>query len=437
MKRHWLIGILAILMSLLAACTNETSSIGIGLIDPLGTDFTDTVTVSAYSFLEDTINTTNTSANLVGDIHDPIFGNVTASTYAQFSLSGSAVNFGASPVIDSVVLTLQLASYYGDTSSAVGIRVYQLSEPLDANTNYYNNSTVAHDATPLNYSLTGYSIQPSTHVIVDTGDYSPHLRIRLSQEFGQYLLNNQDQMTSNSTFKNFFKGLCITAENHTGSNGYILLTNMTSSLTGIILYYHNENSGTTKYTFSCASDCRRFTNYNHDYNASSDQSFIQEVLQGDRTIGNTKLFVQATGGVKTHISFPYLKDAFKSIGNRVVINRAELVITDIDPHEIYLVHPANLTLQGILANGSFTYLPDDEYYTSSSYFGGTYDATRHEYRFRITRYVQELVQGTGSLTESVNLVVRGASVRANRLVFGGTGLDNDQRLRLELSYTTY
>lgn len=435
MKASRFIGILTVLLSVLASCTNQNSPIGLGLADQLGTDFTDTITVTAYSFLEDTLSTTNTTANLIGEVHDPVFGDCRASTYAQFDLSGSSVNFGTNPILDSVVLTLQLGSYYGDTNSRVGIRVYRLLEPLSGT--YNHTSTVNYDPTPLNYALTGYTIQPTTSVIVDTGNYSPHLRIRLSNAFGQYLLNNQHHMTSNSAFKSFFKGLCISAVSHTGSVGYILLTSMTSSLSGLILYYHNEGGNTIKYTFPCPTECTRFTHFDHNYNASSNADFIQEVLQGNQSVGASKLFLQATGGVKTRITFPYLKDAFKSLNNRVVVNRAELVITDISPDEVYYIHPSNLTLQGIKADSSLAYLPDDEYYTNASYFGGTYDASKHEYRFRITRYVQELVHGTGNLTNTVNLVVRGSSVRANRLIFGGTGLDNDKRLRLEVSYTTY
>ena len=45
--------------------------------------------------------------------------------------------------------------------------------------------------------------------------------------------------------------------------------------------------------------------------------------------------------------------------------------------------------------------------------------------------------GNSDLTNSLNLVVKGAGVRANRLIMGGTGLTDDKRLRLELSYTTY
>lgn len=436
MKKIWFAGLIAALLSIFASCDNENSSIGLDLTDQLGTDFTDTISVSAYSILEDTINTTNLSANLIGTIHDPVFGNCTASTYAQFDLTGASVNFGESPVVDSVVLTLQLASYYGDTTSRVGIRVYQLTDYMWAD-NYNSHSTVPYDPTPLNYSLTGYTIAPTTNVIVDTGECSPHIRIRLSQAFGQYLLNHQSEMINNSTFKNFFKGLRISAVSHTGSTGYMMLTSMTSSLSGISLYYHNNSTSTTKYVFPCNTECKRFTNFAHNYAASSDADFIHSVIEGNHSGGTQKLYVQATGGVKTNITFPYLKDAFKSIDNRVVINRAELVISDISPEEAYLIHPASLTLQGIKTDSSLTYMPDDSYYTSSDHFGGQYDAVRHEYRFRITKYVQDIIHGQGDLTNSINLVINGAAVRANRLIAGGTGLDNENRLRLELSYTTY
>lgn len=436
MKKLWLAGIIAALLSIFASCDNENSSIGLGLTDQVGTDFTDTVSVTAYSMLEDTISTMNMSANLIGNIHDPVFGDCTATTYAQFDLTGASVNFGESPVVDSVVLTLQLASYYGDTNSHVGIRVYRLTDQMWFD-NYNSLSTVPYDPTPLNYSLTGYTIAPTTDVVVDTGNCSPHIRIRLSQAFGQYLLNHQSEMTSNSSFKNFFKGLRISAVSHTGSTGYMLLTSMTSSLSGITLYYHNSTSPTTKYVFPCNNECKRFTNFAHNYSASSDADFIHSVLEDNHDGGTQKIYVQATGGVKTKITFPHLKDAFKSIDNRVVINRAELVIKDISPDEAYLIHPGSLTLQGIKADGSLAYLPDDSYLTSTDHFGGQYDPVKHEYRFRITQYVQNIIHGQGDLTNSIYLVINGAAVRANRLIAGGTGLDNENRLRLELSYTTY
>ena len=439
MKKQLFAFFLSVGLILFSACQHETSSIGLNLIDQVGTEFNDTTTVVAYSCLEDTINTGNLSSNVLGHIHDPVFGDSKASIYAQFALGGSSVNFGENPMVDSVVLTLQLSSYFGDTNSRVGIRVHRLTENMSTSNKYYQNSTVAYDATPLNYSLTGYSIKPGTSVVVDTNSYSPHLRIRLSQAFGQYLLNHQSYMTSNSSFQQFFKGLCIEAISHSGSTGYMLITNMTSSLTNISLYYHNAASNEQKkYDFVCNNECARFTQFTHNYYNSNHPDFTQEVLLGQREIGAQTLFLQATGGVKTHITFPHLQDAFKHLNNRVVINKAELVISDISPNEQYLTHPAALTLQGINATtGKISYLPDDEYYTGTSYFGGTYNDEKHEYRFRVTEYVQRLILGNTDLSNSLYLVVKGSGVRANRLIMGGTGRPDDKRLRLELSYTTY
>ncbi|MBR4135405.1 MAG: DUF4270 domain-containing protein [Bacteroidales bacterium] len=435
MNKFHLFGLLLLFATLLPSCTNQNSPIGLGDISQIGTDFTDTITVSAYSIIEDTINTTNLSGNIVGHLYDPVFGSTVASIYTQLAMSADNVNFGTNPVIDSCIFTLQLASYYGDTNARVGIRIHQLTESLLKEHNYYQNNTVAYDPTPLNYSLTDYAIRPNQEVVVDTAIYSPHIRIPLSNSFGQYLLNHQYEMNHN--FSSFLKGLCITAVSHTGTTGYTLLTSMTSSLSGITIYYHNADQTGLRYKIGCSSDGVRFTRYSHDYNASTSASFLQEVVAGDQNEGTSTLYVQGSGGVKTVITFPYLQDAFQSLGNRVVINKAELVIKDLSPDEQYLVHPVNLTLQGIKQDGKITYLPDDDYYTSASYYGGTYDATKHEYRFRITKYVQQLVSGTSPLTNSVNLVVRGSGVRSNRLIIGGTGLSNDQRLRLEISYSTY
>lgn len=440
MKKNLLIGLLAVLFVFtFSNCREGSSPLGIDLLNnQLGTDFTDTITLDAYSFLEDTVNTTKLSANLIGSLHDPVFGDCQATTYAQFTMGGSRVNFGESPVIDSVVLTIQISNYLGDTTSKVGIKVYELAEDIVENTPYYNNSELSHKQELLNYGKTSYSIQPHTSVIVDTNSYNPHLRIRLSQKFGQRLLDDKEALSRPAVFKEMMKGLCIKAESHTGNTGYMLITSMTSSMTGITLYYHNEKTKSKKYTFPCSSSCLRFTNFKHDYEKSSDNDFKQEVLQNNKKIGQEKLFLQAMSGVKTKITFPYLKDAFKCYDNKVVINKAELVICDIKPEEVFFLHPAGLSLQGIRKDtNAVSFIPDDEYYTSADFYGGLYDEKKHEYRFRITEYVQQQILGNSNLSNSLNLVVRGSGVRANRLVFGGPGLENDKRLRLEVTYTTF
>ena len=422
---------------LLTSCKDEHTNIGEDILGNLvDTEFTDTITLQAYSILEDTINTTNTSANILGHISDPVFGKSSAGIYTQLALGGSAVNFGSNPVIDSVILTLQLSDYYGDTTSCVGIRVHQLYEALDSQTKYYQNSTVSYDPTPLNYSLTAYQIRPSSSVVVDTNVLGAHLRIRLSDQFGQYLINHQEDL--NNRLKDFFKGLYINAVSHTGNEGYMLITNMNSALSGLTLYYHNEENQQQRYTLSCLENSVRFTHFDHAYSTSTNTDFIQEVLQGQTSLGKNVLFIQGGGGVKTRISFPYLENTFAQYDNRVVIHRAELVVTNTDPSEKYFIQPNIVTLQGIRkSDNAIRFLPDDDYYTSSYYFGGTYDASKSEYRFRITNYVQQLILQQGDWSNAINLIVRGSAVRPHRLIFDGTDPESPKRLRLEITYSKY
>lgn len=421
----------------LSACDNENSKIGYDLLGELvDTEFTDTITLQAYSVLEDTINTTGTSAHILGHLSDPVFGNSSAGIYTELALGGGAVNFGSNPAIDSVVLTLQLSTFYGDTNSAVGIRVHQLTENMDKTATYHQTSTLRYDPTPLNYQLTGYTIQPNTAVVVDTSVYSAHLRIRLSQSFGQYLLNHESDL--NNRLSDFLKGLYIEAVSHTGACGYMLSSSMTSSLTGLTLYYHNKDAQGMRYTLSCTDNCARFTHISHDYNASRDNDFVSEVLQHQTDLGSQVLYLQGGGGVKTRISFPYLEHAFDKFDNRVVIHRAELVISNVDHFEPYLTQPVALTIQGIgKSDSSIRFIPDDDYYTNSSYYGGLYDADKHEYRIRVTKYVQELILGEGDWCPYINLIVRGSAVRPNRLVLDGTDPASPTRLRLEIAYSTY
>lgn len=437
MKRILLCIVTALSCALFTACTNEVTPIGLDLIDnQVGTYFVDTITLEAYSMLEDTINTTQSSADILGHLSDPIFGQSSAGIYTQLALSGSTVNFGANPIIDSVVLTLQISSYYGDTNSYVGIKVHKLTSDLSTTEHYYQTSTVGYDPNILNYSLTGYNLRPRTPVVVDTALINAHLRIRLSQDFGQDILNRQHEINNN--FNSFLKGLYIEATSHTGNCGYMLTTNMNSALTGLTVYYHNDNEYNKRYTFPCTENCARFTHLDHNYSASSNDYFIQEVLQNQKVLGEDVLFLQGGGGVKTRITFPYLENTFDQYNDRTIIHRAELVITNVDPNEVFLIQPNLLTIQGVRkSDGAIRFLPDDDYYTNASYFGGTYDSKTHEYRFRITNYVQELILKEGDWNNYINLVVRGSAVRPHRLVFDGTDPDSPTRLRLEIAYSNY
>ena len=243
MKRFLFCGI--ILLLLVSACKKEQDVIGLDLQNDdalLGNTFCDTITIDAYSLVQDSIVTKNLSNCTFGCLSDPVFGKLTAGFYTQFDLSGSNIDFGQSPVLDSAVLTLPYTGYYGDTMSALSVRVYELSEALTADETYYNYSTTAHSASHLNYDG-NYSLtpKPTTGLILDSVAAEPQIRIRLNNTFASNRLLNSTALVDNTTFQNDFKGLFITVENNTGS-GCLIYSNLLSTLAGITLYYKNSNN---------------------------------------------------------------------------------------------------------------------------------------------------------------------------------------------------
>ena len=100
---------------------------------------------------------------------------------------------------------------------------------------------------------------------------------------------------------------------------------------------------------------------------------------------------------------------------------------------------------GIDASGGQIFTRD--YFETDAHYGGVIDSANSEYRFRITRFVQEVLnterdilnagQGENNI-EKVNFglrIIPGASaINANRVILKGNE-NSDGRMRLILSYT--
>ena len=401
--------------------------------------YKDTTTLTAYSVLYDTLPTTNLSNQIIGELHDPVFGKTVASVYAQFLTSGSTPSFGENPLIDSIVLTLQTAGFYGDTMAALNISVYELDEDLASGTTYYNYNTSAFkDNNLVSQPHLNYLVRPNTTITLNNEVLAPHLRVRLQSEFGQRLIDESGNWLTNEALLEAFKGLYIQAVS-THSTGCLFSCNMTSALTGLVIYYHNNLNEGLSYTFRPSSSGVIYNNFNHFGYTDACQELKRQILDGD-TSNIGQLFLQATGGVRTLIRLPNIRHKFASNDNRVVINRAELIISNYYPSEEIFRQPAGLSIQAVLNNGNLYYIPDDNLLSSSGFFGGTYDASSGEYRIRITQYIQQLILNQGNYDNYFYLTVKGSGIHANRLVFFGnqspTGTNN-QQLRVEIAYTTY
>ncbi len=416
-------------ISFFLSCKKDPQTIGVDLIEnnPLEVVFCDTVTVVAYPELEDSIRTDETSTGLLGSLYDPVFGKTSAAIFTQISLSTTNPDFGTNPQCDSLVFSLQYAGYYGDTTTIQTIRIYEITESMDIDTTYYSFQSVAYD--PVELASYSFAPHPSDSILIDTVKYEPQLRFTMGPEMGNIILSAPaTALDSNSSFREYFKGLAIIPDDVALSpgQGALLYFNFYAAISRIILYYHNDEEDSLAYRIALNSTANaRFAHFDHfGYDQASDP-FRQQVILGDSILGKDLVYLQSMAGVKVKIEFPYLSSLV--LENNIAINEAQLILYNQDPDGLYPA-PARLALYG--QNDSTLFYLDDQA-EDDTYFDGNYNEPR--YRFRINRYIQQVLLGEES-NIGLYLFTPGASINASRVILYGSGTSTD-KITLRLIYS--
>lgn len=394
--------------------------------DQPGVYFTDTVTVLATTIREDSLRSDEVVAlfNLAGSYTDAVFGMSKASFYTQIRLPNNNTNFtfGASPVLDSVVLTLAYSDYYGDTLTPLYMEVLQLADPLYFDTAYYSNDNITTGQVLFQGNIEAH---PKDSVEISSTMRAPHLRLRLPDIIGNdFLLGGDGNFVDNTAFISYFKGIHVRTNAVNGAGqGVILSFNLGASMSKLTFYYTNAAS-TTQLTanFEVNSECPRFNHYEHDYSSATFGAVFP-------VSGNDKLYIQSMAGLKVRFSFPYIK-SFASAGG-VSINKAELIIPVENNSAPFLNHQSLLTF-GVDSAGKEAIIPD--LLESTSYYGGTFTSSTADYKFNIGRYVQRLISGKISVDYGLSLVSSGGAVSAFRTIIPGTTATGN-RFKLKLTYS--
>lgn len=339
---------LLIIILALNSCTKNEDSIGLDFQPPsdrLGTNFSDSTEISAYSVIEDSIVTSGLSQNVVGWINDPFFGITQAGFATQFHLPSRDVQFSGNPVLDSVVLVISYRGFYGDTNSGVNFKVYELDESLSSSATYHQFFNVNTKQKPLNNNPSlYYQTRISTPIMSATDTTNAQFRIKLKTSWGQSKIfdkSGQSELFDNTNFKEYFKGLLITAENSIGAGHMVYLGINKSTVSGIYFYYHTTESNQT-FRLLVEDDCVRANKYDHKGYAGATVQFRNQVLNHDTTLGAQELYLQPGGGVNAYLKFPSIREQFKD--RRVIINRAELVITNMLTNRNGFYCPQKITL---------------------------------------------------------------------------------------------
>lgn len=430
-------GALAILS---LSCSKTTESIGDGLLsenDQFEARYIDTLDIICHSETIDSMATKGLNSFLLGSLMDPVMGLTNANIFTQLHLSSTNQNYGDDHVIDSVVLQLSLDGYYGDTTTLQTIHVYALTDSLCSTEKYYQFSDVNADVIDL---ANGYQFRPHPQTrLIQVGNDTinhPVIRIPLSNTLGEQLAANTAAHVSSESFKQFFYGLKISCESVNQDGAICYITPTSNNITQLQVYYHETPTATNqmRYYYYITSEDSYFNQYLHDYSLGSPE-FVDQVVNGNTALGQEKLYLQSTGGIRTVISLPGFKawaDSLIDENSYLIINEAKLIIPSLLSDTGVLTPPTSLALTNVNDNGTTSLLPD--YLEGSTYYGGNYSSLSRNVIFRISEYLQEFIRSDRSHPRIyVNII--GAAFNAQRWVVAGPEANQDHKLKCEIKYS--
>ncbi len=430
---------IGMLLLAFAACKKSPETIGNNLISDsnyIVPFHTDTVEIMCYSYF-DSVSTKNTSYALLGSMKDPVFGNSEAGFYTQFRLSLAGQSFGENPILDSLVLQLSIANYYGDTTVLQTVHVYELTDTLSGNASYYNHSTVDHNVIDL---ANGYQFRPHPRTAMNVvgTDTVRHaiIRIPLSTTLGEYLMNlDSVAYIQPDFFKDNFRGFYVTCDpvSQLGAITSVALNDNTNTL--LQLYYHNAETPDKlmRYDYYVTSSDVYFNHIDHDYTQGSPE-FVDQLVNQQLELGQQVVYLQCMGGVRTRLFMPHLEHWADSLeGSHLVINEAKLVlpVTEASIDSTFRL-ATNYVLLGFNADSTTYLLPD--YYEGNSYFGGTYNSNEKAVVFRISEYMQSIISGKKE-NHGLSLGINGAGYNAYRMLINGPQSMENKKMHLEVTYS--
>jgi len=441
--------------ALLFSCKKDISEIGVNVVggDPLEVIKIDTFSIIAHSEIVDSMRTDELSSHLLGAYVDPVFGTINASIYSQFRLEAGNEDFDFpdNTIFDSLMLYMAYANneVYGDTAYQQHISIYEVGDQLYRDSAYYQFQNLRTKDELLAESLFVPSFDSVDYYEIINGDTTdsgkriPSVAIRLSDDLGQRLIDYEPAVyESNETFLEEFAGLYITTldQNLPSSGGGLLNMDFLSDGTKITLYYHyyDEEDDSTYYeefNLICNSNNARFGNYNHyDYFDASPE-FKRQVLDGDTALGQEKVYLQGLAGVRTIIEFPYIRKMEDSYN--YAVNEAKLFLWDVnDPSSnLQAIESLSLSQEIELNDSTSAYYAIPDASSGERYFNGKYNGTDRSYYFRITQFLQDLIQGN-TVDNKLRIEIIGSAVKANRSVIGGYNpMDLEKKLHLQVIYT--
>lgn len=380
--------------------------------------------VDIATFKPDSLITSSNSVLSLGYHYDPVFGVVKAGAYLQLKLP--AVNplqdQTLAVILDSLELVIKpTGDFYGDSSKPLRIHVYRLTQNINNSSGsdvYYNSSSFAYDPIAIGQqtlSLYGRSGTP--------------VHIRLADALGQELLakfkTNNEDISTEERFVNYFKGLYITSDSVI-TNSLAYFSAPADSVLIRLNYHDNGLFPEKKHIDFNYTSTKQFNNLNFRHTNSAFTAFINNKTQLiPSTSSGNQSYLNSNLGASIKISFPTILN-LKELHPYIRIVKAELLIKpDLRSYTYPYQLPKTLNLSTTDENNypiTPIYMADNTTKQNGSLYIDYLFGENTSYSYDISAYINALIAG-GQFSKS-------ALVLSPTVSTGDTGLQrmimNDQ-----------
>lgn len=414
-----------LVVSLLISCKKRESSVGEDVLDPndlLGSAQVDTFQLTTFAYAEDSVISDNPAFALLGSYNDPKFGTVNANFYTQLRLSGLNPNFGdiSTITIDSVMLGLEYAGYYGEFSPQT-VEVYELTESIDIDSTYYSFTTKTTSSTNLVEPGYGtFTPNPEGITVIGTDTVDTQLRIKLKNTLGTQMITEASSggtnFTSNDNFLSYFKGLHVRVNNSSqlSGKGGVFYFNINDPLSKLTIYYTQDGEQKT-FDLLINTECADFNHVEVNNSGKPVENVLNDTISGQK-----EFYAQAFKS-RAIVQIPGMKKLPKNA----------------------IIHKAQLILPVQYQTGA-KYLPPDELSVAIREDGklsgigvfGIFDYALKQYTVDVRTYLQALVSGQVS-TDELIFSPRLFITSSDRVIFNGPNTINKKKPKLIVTYTTF
>lgn len=417
------------------SCTDELNDVGLGIL-PVGDivkigKVIEKNSIKAYTLTDEIQRTDEPTYNLFGTFNDPIFGKTNSDFACHFRL-GSFPDFSKNAKPDSLVLYLLYKEYYGDTTTIQKLRVYELNSDIDFDSKYYQNVNLKALAKPniiadynfrAKLKLDSLSILSTKKNPKDTVIQELAIKIDLSLA-KKLMAADVATLSDNDLFINYFKGLYIESVDHEKIGAILKLYTLAAG-SRMVLHYHNDEKDSLSFVYGINDATARVNRFSHDYSKTKFAANLDKFDKQDSLI-----YLQTTGGLRAKIHIPTLGNWSDS--TNFAINQAELIFqVDSTITDLSLFKPTPQLVLTALDKDGKEYLPSDVAF-SSTYYGGSYNATDKTYRFNIAKHMQEVIEKKKE-NHGFYLSTAFRTATFNRVVLKGT--TSKTGVRLEIVYS--